>query len=205
MSSVSPLSYAEALKSTAVKQELHREVRAVIRDSDRRGRNIIISGLEPQQNCKDEELVTNLFEGHMPMKPLVADGCCRRIGKPVQGVPLKLRVTLDCNETVLSILKTAKSLRSSSDDKISSSVFINKDLSPEESKAAYDERVRKRAARLPQSGSVQPGSVSTAVTVTASLPAVSSQQQSSSTATSSSSSPSASLPSSSTNTASISN
>lgn len=213
--SVSPMCYAAALKSSVVKEELHREVRTVIRDTDRRGRNIIISGLQSIQNSKDEEIVMKLFEQNMPLKPVITDGCCKRIGKPVQGLPLKLRVTLDSAESVSLVLKAAKSLRTSTDSQISSSVYINKDLSPEELKTAYELRVKKRAEKLVQgqgssvhmtSGPTAgtSGSVA-AIQLSASSNQSQSNQSSSSQTISSSGSNNVTLPSTSSNTASASN
>ena len=150
---MSSTSYAEALKSSVVKVELHREMRSVIRDTERRGRNIIISGLDPSQSISDEEIVANLFEDNMSLKPFLASGCCKRIGKPVQDQPLKLRVMLASTEIVDQVLRSCKDLRKSTYAKTASSVYINKDLSPEESKAAYELRVKRRTERQTSSSS----------------------------------------------------
>ena len=45
-SSSTPLSYSDVLKTPAMKTELHMEVRSVIKDADRRSRNVVITGLK---------------------------------------------------------------------------------------------------------------------------------------------------------------
>ena len=61
------------------------------------------------------------------------------------GKPRRLLVTLRSAEDVDQAIRDAKKLRNSSDAYTSSSVYVNRDLSPEEAKAAYEKRVRRRA------------------------------------------------------------
>ena len=158
-----PILYAEALKSAPVKLELQREVRTAIKDSDRRSRNVLISGLEETDGTADVEIVTIFFEQNLPVKPALAADSCKRVGKVVSGRPRKLLVTLRTATTATDVLKSAKELRKSSDPIIKNSVFINRDLSPEEAKAAYEMRVKKRAEKTNMSSSdsnSQPGTSS---------------------------------------------
>ena len=149
----STASFATVLKSSTNKAELHHEVRTVLRDTDRRARNIIISGVVPVQGQADHVTVKKLFENHLSVKPRVDRPNCKRIGKPVSGAPLRLLVTLNSSDDVTNILKVARDLRRAADPRITSSVFINKDMSPEESKLAYELRVKRRTERVAQSGS----------------------------------------------------
>lgn len=140
-----PISYADALMSKPVKQELHREMRSVIKDSDRRSHNVVISGLAEVEGRVDVEIVGELFERNLPIKPLLDVNSCKRVGKVVSGRPRKLLVALRSAAVAKDLLKCAKELRNSSDTAVKDSVYINKDLSPEEAKAAYELRVKRRA------------------------------------------------------------
>ena len=137
--------YADALKTTEVKSQLHQEVRSVIKENDRRSRNILISGLDAVEGSDDSTVVSELFERDLSLKPQIERTACRRVGKLVEGRPRKLLVTLRSAESATEILKNAKKLRSSSNPNIKDFVYINKDLSKDEAKAAYDLRVKKRS------------------------------------------------------------
>ena len=148
---LSTKSFASVLKSQPVKTEL----RSLIRDTDKRSRNIVISGLEPVLGQEDHITVSDLFESNLSVKPFIDPAKCKRVGKPRVNHPLKLLITLRTAEDVTNVLRVAKDLRKSSDPHIAATVYINKDMSPEESKAAYDERVKKRSTHpssLPQVG-----------------------------------------------------
>ena len=79
---------------------------------------------------------------------------CRRLGKPQDGKCQPLLVTLDSREQAEFYIKNAKQLRNSTKPEIRQSVFINPDLTPSESRAAYELRLRRRE-RMQQSRSDQ--------------------------------------------------
>ena len=120
-------------------------MRSVIKDSDRRSHNVVISGLPEVEGRVDVEIVGELFERNLPIKPLLDLNSCKRVGKEVAGRPRKLLVALRSATVAKDLLKCAKELRNSSDTAVKDSVYINKDLSPEEAKAAYELRVKRRA------------------------------------------------------------
>lgn len=149
LSSSQPISYTDVLKAPAVKIELHKEVRTVIKDTEKRSRNIVISGLKPVLGSMDSALVEELLENNLSIKLPIDNNSCRRIGKEGNDKPRKLIVTLKSSDNANSIIRDAKLLRQSSDTYTVSNIYINKDLSPEESKAAFE----KRALRRVQAGS----------------------------------------------------
>lgn len=138
------ISYAEAMKTPEIKTELHMEVRNVIKDADRRSRNIAISGLKSITGLDDSALIEKLFEEELTVKPLIITNSCKRIGKEITGKPRRLLVTLGSSEEVDSVIKDARRLRNSTNNDTATNVFINRDLSPEEAKAAYEKRVQRR-------------------------------------------------------------
>jgi len=136
-----PITFSTVVKSAPVSCE----IRSIIRDADRRCKNIIISGLEPVPGQEDAITVEYLFEANLPIKIPVGSAKCVRIGKPAQGKPRKLLVSLQSVARVTDILRVARDLRKSTDPAVSSSVFINRDLCPTDSKAEYEKRLLRRA------------------------------------------------------------
>ena len=114
-----------------------------VSDSTRRRRNIVISGLhesEPGEASSETEAasVTDLCKSVLYSDIHSSIVSLKRIGKNVGHRPRKLLVTLNSETLAQDLLSRAKLLRNSSDDYVASSIFINRDLSPEESKVAYE-------------------------------------------------------------------
>jgi len=80
----------------------------------------------------------------MPIKPVVQDNNCVRLGKNITDRPRRLLVRLESEEAATVILKSTSALRKSTDDWIARSVFINPDLSPAAAKLAYEQRQLRR-------------------------------------------------------------
>ena len=127
-------------------------VHRVMKDFERRKSNVIVSGLKPQPNVDDGSLFNLLCERHFSVGPLAVK--CRRIDKPgssassMSGIkPSKLLVHLGSEKLASEILPQARQLRLSEDQDIRLNVFISLDMSPEESKLAYEERVRRRSRK----------------------------------------------------------
>lgn len=167
-------SYVEALKTPSVKSELHNDVRNIIKDADRRSRNVVITGLQPASGHEDASLVKSIFEDHFTFKPFIDPSSCKRIGKEIPGKPRRLLVSLRSSDEVDATLRCAKSLRNSTNHYTAANIFINRDLSPEEAKVAYEKRIARRAQTLASSTSAStsvsavPPSI---IQPTASLPA----------------------------------
>jgi len=130
------------------------EISKVVHDLNRRKCNVIVSGLaepsgrnEPEKKDADVTQFTHLCEEHLDIKPAVSHLGCRRLGKleDYSGKPRKLLICLASESAAASLLKSARLLRQSDIPYIASNVFINPDLSPAESKLAFERRQRKRA------------------------------------------------------------
>ena len=83
------------------------------------------------------------------------DGCVvstKRLGKttPSSDKPRRLLVVLKSELTVSDLLARARWLRDASDRYIAENVFINKDMTPDEERKAYERRLARRAAPQPR-------------------------------------------------------
>lgn len=76
----------------------------------------------------------------------------------IDGRVQPLLVTLRTEECASELLQCAPLLRKSRDEEVRKQVFINKDLTPAESLAAFNERARRRNQRVVAVGNLQPGS-----------------------------------------------
>jgi len=145
------------------------EVHNVVRDIARRKRNVIVCGLpEPNStsdeiNAKlDETAFHELCEQYLPVKPALAQSGCKRLGKRSGNKPRRLLVHLTSEESAASLISSAKLLRNCDDQQVATTVYINRDMSPSESKEAYERRQQRRANKASQPVSVpQAASVST--------------------------------------------
>ena len=135
--------FATVLKSPSTKTEFRKEVKAVMREADRRSHNIIIPGLNVVMGQDDTTTVEHLFEDNLTVKPCIIQ--CKRIGKPMTTRPQKVLVTLRSSDDVTSVLSVAKQLRKATDPAVRDLVYINRDMSPEESKAAFEKREKRRS------------------------------------------------------------
>lgn len=114
-----------------------------MRDCERRRNNVIISGLAPRDDTEDHVLFEAFCEDHFQCKPLLNANKCRRIDNQQAGRIPRLLVSFGNSATRYDILARAKSLRHSREPAVSS-VYINPDLSREEAKLAYEQRVERR-------------------------------------------------------------
>jgi len=122
-----------------------------------RSNNIVISGMPPAQSQDLEmkaviDMLSFEYDWDGELWPGVSIVKCRWLGKPQEGKYQPLLVTLDTREQAEYYIKHAKQLRNSTKPEISQSVFINPDLTPSESRAAYELRLRRRE-RMHQPGS----------------------------------------------------
>jgi hypothetical protein len=121
-------------------------VQRTLNDSARRKRNIIVSGL-PETQADDRTEFIKLCENNLPIKPLIAENSCVRIGKKLPNKPRLLLVRLGSEEVASSMLHAAPLLRKSTDEYISQSIYINPDLSPAAAKLAFEARKLRRTSR----------------------------------------------------------
>jgi len=134
--------FVSVLKTTPAKTEFRKEIRAVIKDADKRSHNVVISGLDSAMGQDDIITAQQLFESNLTLKPYTVQ--CKRIWIPVMNHPQKLLVTLRSTDDVTSVLSAAKQLRQSADSVVRDLVYINKDMSPEDSKAAFEYCVKRQ-------------------------------------------------------------
>jgi len=109
-----------------------------------RSQNVIISGLPESETSSDAIVFAQFCESHMPVKPVVDDRSCIRIGG---ANPRRLLVHLDSEQTALALLHAASSLRKSDNDFVAYNVYLNPDLSPSAAKRAYERRQQRRFQR----------------------------------------------------------
>jgi hypothetical protein len=122
-----------------------------LRDKQRRANNVIIRGLNPDVGKSDADLFEELCESHLPMKPAFVRDSCRRLGKPQAGKTQPLLITLSSALVASDLLACANSLRKALDPAIKTNVFINADLTPAESLAAFEYRAKRRERQGPKS------------------------------------------------------
>lgn len=134
-------------------QDLQATISAEIRrENERRTKekNLIISGLAPDQSKSDEVLVQDLCINHLSIpENVVEEISTKRIGPQDVQFP-KLIVTVSSISKKILILKKAKLLRNSKDPSIRSKVFINPDLTKEEQHSQF--LLRQELRRLRKEG-----------------------------------------------------
>ena len=116
---------------------------------NQRANNIVISGMPPSQSEDLEkkaviDMLRFEYDWDAELWPGISIIKCRRLGEPQDGKCQPLLVTLDSREQAEFYIKHAKQLRNSSRPEIRQCVFINADLTPSESRAAYELRLRRR-------------------------------------------------------------
>ena len=150
----SPVSDQSAMLNS--KKELVSEVSLVVHqtlnDKARRRCNVVISGLpEPDEgdidsnNLADRKSFTSLCEQYLDVKPALSNKGCMRLGRYEQSrtTPRKLLVHLNSEISASDLLRASRCLRRNRE---CANIYINPDLSPAESKIAYEQRKRRRAA-----------------------------------------------------------
>jgi hypothetical protein len=130
------ISYSDVVKA----------VGKAVDDCSRRKRNVIITGLS-EKSEEDIVTVTNLFGSVLRMDIQHKIVMMKRLGKlDSANVPTsrRLLVTLDSESTAAELLNRSLLLKEIQDQETSARIYINIDLSPEESKAAYERRQQRR-------------------------------------------------------------
>jgi hypothetical protein len=140
-------------------------VQRTINDSNRRKRNIVVSGLPESDDDRSSFLA--LCENHLPIKPAIADKCCIRLGKAQHGKIRRLLVKLNSEETATSLLGAAPILRHSSDHYVANNIYINAGLSPAAALLAYEARRKRRRRATTMAG--EPGCTAAAEKTEASM------------------------------------
>ena len=132
-------------KETAT--DIQVEIQKTLADVSKRRQNVVVTGLPESQHVTDEQAFLNLCEENFSFKPALSHVGCRRLGKisdEHKSRKLGLLIHLRSEETANSILREANKLRHSDDPAVSSTVYINPDRSPAESKLAFEMRQLRR-------------------------------------------------------------
>ena len=136
-----------------------RSVCSEMKDKERRRRNVIVSGLEPDERFNDVTLFDNICDTFLDIdiSGEINASLTRRL--PSNKAVKPLLVVFKREETAAEILRVARSLRDATSPRVAS-VFINADLTPTEAKLAFEERERRRARNIARSLPIPPPSVS---------------------------------------------
>ena len=121
------------LVSTAVAEER--------RDRSRRAKSVIIMGLPSSSDVNDKTAVRQLCSTELGVELSIT--YVRRLGVDTQRAR-PLLVGLQSEQDAVHLLERAKVLRRSSDETIRRNIYINPNLSPDESRLAYEARCRRR-------------------------------------------------------------
>ena len=121
-----------------------RSVCSEMRDKERRRRNVIVSGLEPDEQYNDATMFGNICDAYLDIdiSTEISLALTRRLPSTKSIKPLL--VVFKKEETAVEVLRRARSLRDANSPRVES-VYINADLTPTETKLAFEERVRRRA------------------------------------------------------------
>lgn len=121
---VLPKPSAPTKLSNQLRQAVVTAVYTDLQSKSSRSNNIILFRIQKGERLSDDKLrVEELIDHEFSLKPTIKH--CRRLGKPVAHKCQNLLITLESLDHVKWILSSAKQLRSSSNDYISSNVFIN--------------------------------------------------------------------------------
>lgn len=134
------------VQTPLTKAQVAKIVTRTISDQTRRKKNVIVSGIPESANNDDQRAFLSVCEEHLSTKPALSHLGVKRLGNLTEGATRHrpLLVHLESENAAKEILRSAKSLRSSSDKYVATNIFINPDLTVAEQKTAYDKRVQRR-------------------------------------------------------------
>jgi hypothetical protein len=158
--------------------DINSAVCKVIRDTSRRKHNVIISGIPESSAVTDRDAVLQLCSENLPVKPLINDSDCTRIGKPEQDKPRRLLLRLRSECMSRELLQSAPLLRKAVNQDVAKNVFINPDLSPSEAKLAYEMRKARREKRQQRDRRLTHGEPHSEMNHTIGVPPTSAEDQS---------------------------
>lgn len=142
-----PAAAVDAVKSKHAAQTFKDVIRTAIDDDcrsrARRSKSIVVSGLETSSTCSDKDNFLRLCSREFKAQPRVT--FCKRLGEQITGRIQPLLVALSTAEDAAWFVANAKLLRSSLNQTVKDSVFINANLTKEEAREAYEQRCRRRA------------------------------------------------------------
>jgi len=120
----------------------------VLKDVERRNRNIVVSGLAEDDNLSDSAAFLQLCENYLHCKPLVIK--CFRLGHRMEDRPRHLMIRLRDENTATELLKSARLLREANNPAVARKVYLNPGLARAAAKIAFEERQMRRQIRSAQ-------------------------------------------------------
>lgn len=130
--------------------EVVKVVGKVVSDCSRRKRNVIISGISENSHTRDQDTISDLFESILRIDAKNKIITTKRLGMIKPDEPNFVRrilVVLDSESTADEILRRTYLLKGISEQCSGNYIYINRDLSPEDSKTAYERRKHRREQR----------------------------------------------------------
>lgn len=130
----------------AVTRSFKQVIQSAINDDkmqrERRARSVIISGLNSVDNIPDSSVAAQLLKTEFQMDTAIT--FCRRLGEPTEGRVRPLLVAFNAADDAAWLVSNAKKLRHSQSKSVQQKVFINANLTKEESRRAYERRCSRR-------------------------------------------------------------
>lgn len=123
-------------------KHIQSSVNEIENDSKRRY-NVIISGLRETGDDKSE--VSEMLHTALKIQPIITG--CRRIGKQPTDRPRKMLVTFAHKSARDDVLTLARQMKLSTLP-TATGIFVNPDLSPEESRIAYEKRQARKLQHI---------------------------------------------------------
>jgi len=123
-------------------------VRGTLRDIDRRKRNLVITGIPESRDKSDIVAVNNLLTRDLQLTSLTIQSTTRLGNSRTDNKHRKILAHFRSVDDVSTVLREAKRLRQSTDRFVARNVYINADLSKEDSKLEFEKRAKRRQARL---------------------------------------------------------
>jgi len=117
-----------------------------IKDSERQILNVIVTGIP--ETTDDARAFSDLCEQHLTIKPSLSQRgvVCLGTMTSESNRPRRLLVHLSSEHAATKLLRSAKTLRRSNDKYIAENVYLNADMTRQESKEANERRVKRRQA-----------------------------------------------------------
>ena len=143
-------------------------VRKSVKEVNMKKTNVIVSGLIEREGGDESGMFSKLCEEELGVKPLIQHDGTRRLGKEIGAGPRKLLVSLASEASARELVQLSRKLRKSKDPYVASKVYINPDLTKEESKQAYLKRELRRNTTASASLVLEAGQSSTQGATTAS-------------------------------------
>ena len=133
-------------KNVCSYSDIAKAVGKAVTDCTRRSRNVIISGLG-EESSSDIDVVTDLFQSVLHIDTRDKIMMLKRLGHTKENIEIQRRpllVVLSSDTAATEVLSRSYLLKELTDHRGGEHIYINRDLSPEEAKAAFERRQKRR-------------------------------------------------------------